>query len=153
MKLKTQFGRSMIEMLGVLAVIGVLSVGGLVAYSKAMQTYKVNEAVSYINNVRMELKTRKITGTYTPGATYTCVSWMGGSLPPGVASCRIIHSMGRIILQFNSSSVLREVAKKFNTANSFHYTDAQIDASTMSWSCYELATGRWYSEYIDLTLF
>ena len=30
------FGRSMIEMLGVLAIIGVLSVGGIAGYSKAM---------------------------------------------------------------------------------------------------------------------
>lgn len=33
-------GRSMIEMLGVLAIITVLSVGGLACYSKAMQMYK-----------------------------------------------------------------------------------------------------------------
>lgn len=30
-------GRSMIEMLGVLAIIGVLSVGGIAGYSKAME--------------------------------------------------------------------------------------------------------------------
>ena len=34
--LKAQSGRSMIETLGVLAIIGVLSVGGLVGYSQAM---------------------------------------------------------------------------------------------------------------------
>ena len=39
-------GRSMIEMLGVLAIIGVLSVGGIAGYSKAMEKYKVNKAVS-----------------------------------------------------------------------------------------------------------
>ena len=31
-----QTGRSMVEMLGVLAIIGVLSVGGIAGYSKAM---------------------------------------------------------------------------------------------------------------------
>ena len=36
-------GRSMIEMLGVLAIIGVLSVGGIAGYSKAMQMYKLNK--------------------------------------------------------------------------------------------------------------
>ena len=39
-------GRSMIEMLGVLAIIGVLSVGGIAGYSKAMEKFKVNKAVS-----------------------------------------------------------------------------------------------------------
>ncbi|MBQ8671083.1 MAG: prepilin-type N-terminal cleavage/methylation domain-containing protein [Alphaproteobacteria bacterium] len=35
-------GRSMIEMLGVLAIIGVLSVGGIAGYSKAMQKNSVS---------------------------------------------------------------------------------------------------------------
>ena len=36
------FGRSMIEMLGVLAIIAVLSVGGIAGYSKAMNMWKSN---------------------------------------------------------------------------------------------------------------
>jgi len=43
-----QNGRSMIEMLGVLAIIGVLSVGGIAGYSKAMQKYRVNKAIEQI---------------------------------------------------------------------------------------------------------
>ena len=35
-------GRSMIEMLGVLAIIGVLSVGGIAGYSKAMEMWKIS---------------------------------------------------------------------------------------------------------------
>ncbi len=37
-----QYGRSMIEMLGVLAIIGVLSVGGIAGYSKAMELWKIS---------------------------------------------------------------------------------------------------------------
>lgn len=36
-------GRSMIEMLGVLAIIGVLSVGGMAGYTKAMEQYRANK--------------------------------------------------------------------------------------------------------------
>ena len=36
-------GRSMVEMLGVLAIIGVLSVGAIAGYSKAMEKYKLNK--------------------------------------------------------------------------------------------------------------
>ena len=43
-----QTGRSMIEMLGVLAIIGVLSVGGIAGYSKAMHRYKVNKTIEQI---------------------------------------------------------------------------------------------------------
>ncbi len=48
-------GRAMVEMLGVLAIIGVLSVGAIAGYGKAMMKYKLNkhaEAVNMlINNV------------------------------------------------------------------------------------------------------
>ena len=51
-----QNGRSMIEMLGVLAIIGVLSVGGIVGYSKAMNKYKTNQVLNgvthTINNIK-----------------------------------------------------------------------------------------------------
>ena len=42
-------GRSMIEMLGVLAIIGVLSVGGIAGYSKAMEKFKLNKTISEYN--------------------------------------------------------------------------------------------------------
>lgn len=40
--INNQFGRSMIEMLGVLAIIAVLSVGGITGYSKAMSMWRSN---------------------------------------------------------------------------------------------------------------
>ena len=42
-------GRSMVEMLGVLAIIGVLSVGAIAGYSKAMMKYKLNKHAEAIN--------------------------------------------------------------------------------------------------------
>ncbi len=44
-------GRSMIEMLGVLAIIGVLSVGGITGYSKAMMKYRINKTIEQITLV------------------------------------------------------------------------------------------------------
>jgi len=46
--LENENGRSMIEMLGVLAIIGVLSVGGIAGYSKAMQKYRINKTIEQI---------------------------------------------------------------------------------------------------------
>ena len=51
------FGRSMIEILGVLAIIGVLSVGGIAGYSKAMMMWKINkmqEEYSYLLHGMLE---------------------------------------------------------------------------------------------------
>ena len=44
-------GRSMIEMLGVLAIIGVLSVGGIAGYSKAMIKFKTNTLLQQISTI------------------------------------------------------------------------------------------------------
>ena len=47
--MNTQSGRSMVEMLGVLAIIGVLSVGAIAGYSKAMMKYKLNKQAEGFN--------------------------------------------------------------------------------------------------------
>ncbi len=49
-------GRSMIEMLGVLAIIGVLSVGGIAGYSKAMSSYKHNKWLQQVENLIFNIK-------------------------------------------------------------------------------------------------
>ena len=46
-----QSGRSMVEMLGVLAIIGVLSVGAISGYPKAMMKYKLNKQAEQMNTV------------------------------------------------------------------------------------------------------
>ena len=45
-KLNQESGRSMVEMLGVLAIIGVLSIGGIAGYTMAMNRYKANELLN-----------------------------------------------------------------------------------------------------------
>ena len=48
MSKKSQFGRSMIEMLGVLAIIAVLTTGGIAGYSKAMEMWKISRQKEYL---------------------------------------------------------------------------------------------------------
>lgn len=50
-------GRSMIEMLGVLAIIGVLSVGGIAGYTKAMNKYRTNKVVDQVTMIVTNLRT------------------------------------------------------------------------------------------------
>ena len=52
---EVSYGRSMIEMLGVLAIIGVLSVGGIAGYSKAMEKFKVNKLMAEYNHLILGL--------------------------------------------------------------------------------------------------
>ena len=52
-----QSGRSMVEMLGVLAIIGVLSIGGISGYSKAMAKYRINKTLDQISTLVMNIRT------------------------------------------------------------------------------------------------
>ena len=51
-----QSGRSMVEMLGVLAIIGVLSIGGISGYSKAMAKFRVNKTLDQISMLVMNIR-------------------------------------------------------------------------------------------------
>ncbi len=46
---KTESGRSMVEMLGVLAIIGVLSVGGIAGYSLSMRRHRANQVADVVS--------------------------------------------------------------------------------------------------------
>ncbi len=61
-----QSGRSMVEMLGVLAIIGVLSVGGISGYSKAMAKFKMSKAMDQMSMLVANIRT-----TYASMATYS----------------------------------------------------------------------------------
>ena len=64
-----QSGRSMVEMLGVLAIIGVLSVGGISGYSKAMAKFKLSKAMDQMSMLVANIRT-----TYASMATYDGLS-------------------------------------------------------------------------------
>lgn len=62
-----QSGRSMVEMLGVLAIIGVLSVGGISGYSKAMAKFKLTKAQDQLTMMIMNIRTAYATSPGYPG--------------------------------------------------------------------------------------
>ena len=60
-------GRSMVEMLGVLAIVGVLSVGGIAGYSQAMSKFKITKAMDQVQTIITNVRTLYASQrTYTP---------------------------------------------------------------------------------------
>ena len=55
---RTCFGRSMIEMLGVLAIIGVISIGGISLYRRAIDTHKANSIFDDVNRFEFVISER-----------------------------------------------------------------------------------------------
>ncbi len=76
-----QSGRSMVEMLGVLAIIGVLSVGGIAGYSKAMAKYKVNQALEQASTLMVNIRSVFANQTSFTDATTANVIALG--IPTG----------------------------------------------------------------------
>ncbi len=59
-KNKNQSGRSMVEMLGVLAIIGVLSVGGIAGYNAAMDKIAKNNILELLNKLEIALEAESL---------------------------------------------------------------------------------------------
>lgn len=72
-----QSGRSMIEMLGVLAIIGVLSVGGIAGYSKAMMKFKINKIIDQVTHIATNTRTLYAQQTSYSGLYVTNAVQMG----------------------------------------------------------------------------
>ena len=62
MKNVNESGRSMVEMLGVLAIIGVLSIGGIAGYTMAMNKYQANEIINTVAQAAVYCRTKSAAG-------------------------------------------------------------------------------------------
>ena len=90
--IKNESGRSMVEMLGVLAIIGVLSIGGIAGYTLAMNRYRANTLLDYVTRCVVTSQTKGVTGmpagyadtgtaTYEANADYDCKKVLGEAYP------------------------------------------------------------------------
>ena len=69
--IKSESGRSMVEMLGVLAIIGVLSIGGIAGYTMAMNRYRANEVIDMANKMASLVFAQDQTARARTGAQLT----------------------------------------------------------------------------------
>ena len=79
---KIESGRSMIEMLGVLAIIGVLSIGGLAGYTMAMNRHRANTILDYASKCAVIAQTRGTGDTALTEANCASDEYMGTGTQP-----------------------------------------------------------------------
>ena len=79
-------GRSMVEMLGVLAIVGVLSVGAIAGYGKAMMKYKLNQHAQAVNMLINNVLSIKDRLEHTPNTAtfYGTLLYKLNLLPDGI---------------------------------------------------------------------
>ena len=90
-----QNGRSMIEMLGVLAIIGVLSIGGLAGYTMAMNRHRANQVLDYVSRCAVIAQT-KGDGSQAPSGT--CSDLMEDEDQPSLTSAVVSGTVDQPIV-------------------------------------------------------
>ena len=98
--MNTQSGRSMVEMLGVLAIIGVLSVGAIAGYSKAMMKYKLNKHAEQMNTVINAISRNMHSFDNVAGGTYLTETFIKmGEIPTEMIDAGNYHDVHDIFGQ------------------------------------------------------
>ena len=120
-------GRSMVEMLGVLAIIGVLSVGAIAGYSKAMMKYKLNKHAEAVNLLINNLLSIKDKLQYIPngGTQYGTLFYKMNLLPDGIKyisndNLEDIWFKGKIVIYYANGKYISdgvEVQNNFGGIN------------------------------------
>ena len=144
MKHFNENGRSMVEMLGVLAIIGVLSVGGIAGYSKAMNKYKINKTTDQVSMLVANIRTLfSSQGDYAGINNGAAIKF--GVVPNDmytVASGNNYASKASIKNAFNGEVTITSAAGRAagdNEAFIIEYTGLSPEA------CVTVATGDWGS--------
>ena len=130
-----QSGRSMVEMLGVLAIIGVLSAGGLAGYSKAMFKHKLNSTMDQltmlVTNIRTMYGTQENYGGLSVGQAYS-LGIVPASAFNSTNSTMINPFKGQVTL-------VEDVAQDNISASAFNITYTNLPKE----ACIALATADW----------
>lgn len=136
-----QTGRSMVEMLGVLAIIGVLSVGGIAGYSKAMTKFKINKTMDQVSMLVANIRTL-YSGQrdYTGLSTATAITF--GIIPNEmyVDNANIINAFnGSVTLAVASGDAAAGVGAGTTANKSFQLTYNGLSQE----ACVSIATADW----------
>ncbi len=134
-------GRSMIEMLGVLAIIGVLSVGGIAGYSKAMNKFKTNKVADNVSMLIANIKTMYAQqNSYEDLSNINAVSM--GLVPDELV---VDAAAGTLSNAYNGAVTISE-AKSLSTGTDKLAFTIQFDGLSRE-ACMTLATNDWGSSY------
>ena len=111
-----QNGRSMIEMLGVLAIIGVLSIGGLAGYTMAMNRHRANEILDAAAKCGVIAQTSGLKTIPSTTSCYSATDYLGTTTKPsGLDTMTVEKTNGEdtiVTVKFSSSGVENAFANR-----------------------------------------
>ena len=113
MKKTNESGRSMVEMLGVLAIIGVLSIGGIAGYTLAMNRYRANEILNAASDVAITAMSAN--GGVGGNATLADLGGVNTITLPGIADDDGIKGYANGTVEITIDGNYGDVAKIINS--------------------------------------
>ena len=125
--MKKEYGRSMIEMLGVLAIIGVLSIGGLAGYTMAMNRHRANSVMEYVSRCAVLAQTRG-SGAADDLTATTCGALMTDTAPIGAAAEYVVGAAADDEFTITTPAIGDSIAEAIVARNSAN-ANPQIAAS------------------------
>lgn len=131
-----QSGRSMVEMLGVLAIIGVLSVGGIAGYSKAMTKFKITKTFDQVSMTVANIRTL-YSGQRNYSGLATNLALKMGVVPAEMEGA----ASGTLVNAFQGSVTLGTVNFNSQTASAFYISYGNMGSE----ACVQIITSDWGS--------
>ena len=128
-----QKGRSMVEMLGVLAIIGVLSIGGIAGYSRAMIKFKVGKSLDQISMLVASIQT-----LYSGQRTYSGLT-LKKAIAFGIISPDMKASDSSVTNVFAGSVLLGETKYRDTNSAAFQIVYNGLGQE----ACVTMATSDW----------
>lgn len=107
---KLTLGRSMVEMIGVLAIIGILSIGSFQAYEYAVDSHEANQIITFVNSVVTNAQNRNV--EYTDVDCAANFPLIQKEYPDQVETCHLWYQKGgavSIALTFTKDTATRVV--------------------------------------------
>jgi len=131
-------GRSMIEMLGVLAIVGVLSVGGIAGFNKGMAKYKSDRLINQVNEIQMNIRNIFLTQhNYEALSNQNAISL--GLIPTDMYDHEVAASIAEITHAWGGKVRIFPSKSAGGTKTAFELIITDINAST----CQNFVTQDW----------
>ena len=116
-------GRSMLEMLGVLAIIGVLSVGAIMGFRQAMNRHKANVILNDVSLAFEELATHETTGAvsryqvtaFTPESGHTLYAKRDANGKDSVEVTGVVQGVCEILIQYDKTELYTQISDTAGT--------------------------------------
>ena len=128
MKKTNESGRSMVEMLGVLAIIGVLSIGGIAGYTLAMNRYRANEILNAASDVAITAMSAN--GGTGGNANLTDLGGLDVLTLPGIKNEDDIKGYANGVVEITIDSDYADVTKIINSLSGGRIVDGSTCANT-----------------------